>query len=139
MAIATTNPTTGEVVKTFDALSEQELDDRLERAAVAFRSYRRTSYEQRAGWLRAAADLLEAEADATAELMTLEMGKTVKEAKGEVTYGQSRSRRSLLCSRSPHEGTQPRHHLLEGERLDHVVVATSRQPGNGQQILCDDT
>ena len=84
MAIATTNPTTGEVVKTFDALSEQELDARLERAAVAFRSYRRTSYEQRAGWLRAAADLLEAEADTTAQLMTLEMGKTVKAAKAEV-------------------------------------------------------
>ena len=84
MAIATTNPTTGEVVKTFDALTEEELDARLERAAVAFRSYRRTSYEQRAGWLRAAADLLEAEADATAELMTLEMGKTVKAAKAEV-------------------------------------------------------
>ena len=84
MAIATTNPTTGEVVKTFDALTEQELDARLEAAAVAFRSYRRTSYEQRAGWLRAAADLLEAEADATAELMTLEMGKTVKAAKAEV-------------------------------------------------------
>jgi succinate-semialdehyde dehydrogenase/glutarate-semialdehyde dehydrogenase len=43
MAIATTNPTTGEVVKTFEALSEQELDARIERAAVAFRSYRRTS------------------------------------------------------------------------------------------------
>jgi succinate-semialdehyde dehydrogenase/glutarate-semialdehyde dehydrogenase len=84
MAIATTNPTTGEVVKTFHALTEQELDARLERAAAAFRSYRRTSYEQRAGWLRAAADLLEAEADATAELMTLEMGKTVKAAKAEV-------------------------------------------------------
>ena len=84
MAIATTNPTTGEVVKTFDALSESELDDRLERAAVAFRSYRRTSYEQRAGWLRAAADLLEAEAQSTAELMTLEMGKTVKAARAEV-------------------------------------------------------
>ena len=84
MAIATTNPTTGEVVKTFDALTEEELDARLERAAVAFRSYRRTSYEQRAGWLRAAADLLEAEAQSTAELMTLEMGKTVKAARAEV-------------------------------------------------------
>jgi succinate-semialdehyde dehydrogenase/glutarate-semialdehyde dehydrogenase len=84
MAIATTNPTTGEVVKTFDALSEEELDARLERAAVAFRSYRRTSYEQRAGWLRAAADLLDAEAQSTAELMTLEMGKTVKAAKAEI-------------------------------------------------------
>ncbi len=84
MAIATTDPTTGEVVKTFDALTEDELDARIERASVAFRSYRRTSYEQRAGWLRAAADLLDAEAQATAELMTLEMGKTVAAAKAEI-------------------------------------------------------
>ena len=84
MAIATTNPTTGEVVQTFDALTEAELDERLERAATAFSSYRRTSYEQRAGWMRATADLLEAEADTTAQLMTLEMGKTVKAAKAEV-------------------------------------------------------
>ena len=84
MAIATTNPTTGEVVRTFDPLSESELDDRLERAATAFRSYRTTSYEQRAGWLRATADLLEAEAQGTAELMTLEMGKTVTAAKAEI-------------------------------------------------------
>jgi succinate-semialdehyde dehydrogenase/glutarate-semialdehyde dehydrogenase len=84
MPIATTNPTTGEVVRTFEELSEQELDARLERASVAFRSYRRTSYEQRAGWLRAAADLLDAEAQATAELMTLEMGKTVAAARAEV-------------------------------------------------------
>ena len=84
MAIATTNPTTGEVVKTFEALTEDELDARLERASVAFASYRRTSFEQRAGWLRATADLLEAEADETARLMTLEMGKTVKAAKAEV-------------------------------------------------------
>ena len=84
MAIATTNPTTGEIVKTFDALSELELEDRLARAAAAFRSYRRTSYDERAGWLRAAADLLEAEAQATAELMTLEMGKTVTAARAEV-------------------------------------------------------
>jgi len=84
MPIATTNPTTGEVVRTFEELSEQELDARLERASVAFRSYRRTSYEQRTGWLRAAADLLDAEAQTTAELMTLEMGKTVAAARAEV-------------------------------------------------------
>ena len=84
MAIATTDPTTGEVRKTFDALTPEELDDRLARAAAAFRSYRRTTLDQRAGWLRAAADLLDAEVDATAELMTLEMGKTLKAAKAEV-------------------------------------------------------
>ena len=84
MAIATTNPATGEVVKTFDALSEAELDDRLARAQAAFTSYRRTSLAERAGWLRAAADLLDAEVDETAALMTLEMGKTVTAAKAEI-------------------------------------------------------
>ena len=84
MPIATTNPATGQVLRTFDSLPPQELEHRLARAAAAFASYRRTSYEQRAGWMRAAADLLDAEAQATAELMTLEMGKTLKAAKAEI-------------------------------------------------------
>ncbi|MBW3648080.1 MAG: NADP-dependent succinic semialdehyde dehydrogenase [Actinobacteria bacterium] len=84
MPIATTNPATGQVLRTFDPLTAAELDDRVARAAAAFGSYRRTSYEQRAGWMRAAADLLDAEAQATAELMTLEMGKTLKAAKAEI-------------------------------------------------------
>ena len=116
MAIATTNPTTGEVVKTFDALSEQELDDRIERAAVAFRSYRRTSYDQRAGWLRAAADLLEAEADATAELMTLEMGKTVKAAKAEV----------LKCATACRYYAEHGPAILADQEVDAASVKASR-------------
>lgn len=84
MAIATINPATGETLKTFDALSDAELDERLARAAAAFASYRLTSYDERAGWMRAAADILDDEADAIAELMTTEMGKTLKAAKAEV-------------------------------------------------------
>ena len=84
MAIATINPATGETLKTFEPLSDAELDGRLERAAAAFRSYRLTSYDDRAGWMRAAADILDAEADAIAELMTTEMGKTLKAAKAEI-------------------------------------------------------
>lgn len=84
MAIATTNPTTGELVRTFDALTADELEDRLARAAAAAKGYRRTSYAERAGWMRAAADLLDAEVDPIAELMVLEMGKTLKAAKAEV-------------------------------------------------------
>ncbi len=84
MAIATTNPATGEVVKTFDAHTDAEVQDRLARAAACFTSLRATSYAERAGWMRATADLLEAEADQIAELMTLEMGKTLKAAKAEV-------------------------------------------------------
>jgi succinate-semialdehyde dehydrogenase/glutarate-semialdehyde dehydrogenase len=85
MAIATINPATGETIKTFEALTEQEIDARLDRASAAFRAYPTTSVEQRAGWLRAAADVLDADTDRVAELMTLEMGKTLTAAKAEAT------------------------------------------------------
>ncbi|MCW2726075.1 MAG: Aldehyde Dehydrogenase [Frankiales bacterium] len=84
MAIATVNPATGETLKTFDALTEDEIRDRIGRAAKAFTSYRLTSFEERAGWLRAAADVLDAETDQLAQLMTTEMGKTLKAAKAEI-------------------------------------------------------
>jgi succinate-semialdehyde dehydrogenase / glutarate-semialdehyde dehydrogenase len=85
MAIATINPTTGETVKTYEALSDEALEEKITRAYTAFRSYRLTSAEQRVGWLRAAADALEADVDAVAELMTTEMGKTLASAKAEAT------------------------------------------------------
>ena len=83
MAIATVNPATGETIKTFDPLSVEELDAKLARAAEAFRSYRLTTFEQRAGWMRAAADILDREADTIAATMTTEMGKPLKASKAE--------------------------------------------------------
>ncbi|MGN6252790.1 MAG: NADP-dependent succinic semialdehyde dehydrogenase [Marmoricola sp.] len=85
MPIATTDPRTGEVVTTFDELTDDQLEERLARAAAAAASYRLTSTEDRSRWLAAAADLLEKRTDETAELMTLEMGKTRKAATAEVT------------------------------------------------------
>jgi succinate-semialdehyde dehydrogenase / glutarate-semialdehyde dehydrogenase len=85
MAIATTNPATGETVREFDSLTEQELEDRIQRSWDAFQSYRDTTFSQRAEWMRAAADILDAETDHLAELATLEMGKTLAAAKAEVT------------------------------------------------------
>ncbi|WP_305783182.1 NADP-dependent succinic semialdehyde dehydrogenase [Symbioplanes lichenis] len=84
MPIATTNPVTGEVLKTFDALTDEEIDAATGRSADAFRELRGTTFEQRAQWMRAAADLLEAEQDDVGALMTLEMGKTLTAAKAEV-------------------------------------------------------
>jgi len=84
MAITTTNPATGEVVKRFDPMSAAEIDERIGRAAQAFDTLRRTTFAQRAGWMRAAGDLLDAERDAVAAIMTLEMGKTLASAKAEV-------------------------------------------------------
>jgi succinate-semialdehyde dehydrogenase / glutarate-semialdehyde dehydrogenase len=85
MAIATISPTTGETLKTYEPLSDEALEDALARAATAYASYRLTSVEDRVGWLRAAADVLEADVDSVAELMTTEMGKTLAAAKAEAT------------------------------------------------------
>ncbi|MDX6224143.1 MAG: succinate-semialdehyde dehydrogenase / glutarate-semialdehyde dehydrogenase [Frankiales bacterium] len=84
MAIATQDPTTGELVKEFSPHTAEEVEAKVAAAASTFASYRHTSFADRARWMLAAADLLEAEADDTAELMTTEMGKTVKAAKAEV-------------------------------------------------------
>jgi succinate-semialdehyde dehydrogenase/glutarate-semialdehyde dehydrogenase len=83
MAIATINPTTGETVKEFQPLGNEELSDKLERASQAYRRYRLTDPQDRARWLDAAGDILEKELDQIGELMTLEMGKTFSAAKAE--------------------------------------------------------
>jgi succinate-semialdehyde dehydrogenase/glutarate-semialdehyde dehydrogenase len=84
MPIATINPATGETLRTFEALSDDEVQAKVAKAAAAFSSYRHTTIAQRETWLRAAADILDAEADAIAAVMTSEMGKTLASAKAEV-------------------------------------------------------
>ncbi len=84
MAIATINPATGELVKSFDEMSEADVERCLSRAASTFADYRLTSFEERAGWLRQAAGILDAEQDQIAAMMTTEMGKTLASARQEV-------------------------------------------------------
>jgi succinate-semialdehyde dehydrogenase/glutarate-semialdehyde dehydrogenase len=85
MAIATLNPATGKTEKTFDEMSEQDVERCLAAAAAAFASYRLTDLDARAGWMRQAAAILDDERDQIAAMMTTEMGKTVTSAKAEVT------------------------------------------------------
>jgi succinate-semialdehyde dehydrogenase/glutarate-semialdehyde dehydrogenase len=80
MPIATTNPATGQVLKTFEPLTEAELEQKLQRAADAFAKYRKTSFAERAVWMVKAAEILESEKEAFARIMTTEMGKTYKSA-----------------------------------------------------------
>jgi succinate-semialdehyde dehydrogenase/glutarate-semialdehyde dehydrogenase len=84
MAIATTSPVTGEVLKKFDELTPDQLEDKLARAAAAAATYRLTTVEQRAGWLGQAAENLENEADSVSKLIVTEMGKTFRAAQEEV-------------------------------------------------------
>ena len=78
MAIASINPATGEILKTFDALRDQDLEDKLERAVETFHEYRRTSFAERAEMMIQAAVLLERGKTQLAETMTTEMGKPIK-------------------------------------------------------------
>ena len=84
MTYATTNPYTGEVVKTFPDATDAEIIQAIEDANTAFLSWKNSSFAERAKVLHKAADLLRNDIDGYAKLLTLEMGKITVEAKAEV-------------------------------------------------------
>ena len=85
MSIATINPATGETLTTFDPHTPEQVEEILARADAANALMRSSTFAQRSGWMRAAADLLDAELDHVAGLASTEMGKTIGTAKYEVT------------------------------------------------------
>ncbi|HEV7798123.1 MAG TPA: NADP-dependent succinic semialdehyde dehydrogenase [Pyrinomonadaceae bacterium] len=83
MPIASINPGDGKTIKTFEPLTDSEIEEKLERAAQTFRDYRHTTFEERATKMTRAAEILETEKNDIARLMTTEMGKPIKGAVGE--------------------------------------------------------
>ncbi len=84
MAIQTQNPATGDVIKTFDAHTDAEVDLILAKSVVAHEVLRDWSFEKRADHMRKAATILRDEADKLGKIVTLEMGKTLTSAIAEV-------------------------------------------------------
>lgn len=84
MAIASVDPTTGETIRTFNELDDAAIEEKLAKAQRAFADWRRTSLGHRAERLAKAAEILEAERERFARLMTLEMGKTIGAARAEI-------------------------------------------------------
>jgi succinate-semialdehyde dehydrogenase/glutarate-semialdehyde dehydrogenase len=84
MAIATVSPATGETIRTFDALSDREIDEKIAAATRAFRVNRGRSFDERATRMRSAADILDRRKDELGRLITTEMGKPVKAAIAEI-------------------------------------------------------
>jgi len=80
MAIASINPTTGETLKTFSALTAEQIEQKLQLARDTFRNYRNTPFADRARMMQQAADILDTEKSEFGRLMTLEMGKPIKAA-----------------------------------------------------------
>jgi len=80
MAIATINPATGEVVQTFQPLTAEQIESKLQLAVSAFRAERKTPFAERAKRMMKAAEILERDRERFGRLMTLEMGKPLKAA-----------------------------------------------------------
>ena len=84
MTMAVTNPTNGVVEKEYAEHTEADIDTKLAAAQSAHETLRRTSFDQRAAWMRAAAELMESEVDSLAPMMVREMGKPIAQAEAEV-------------------------------------------------------
>jgi len=80
MAIATINPTTGQLLKTFEPLSDMQIEEKLQLASAAFFKHRRLSFADRARMMVKAAEILETDKEAFGRLMTTEMGKPFRAA-----------------------------------------------------------
>jgi len=84
MPIASINPATGKKLKEFSALTEKEIEERLKRAEEAFAHHRREPFAKRGQLMLAAASLLEQGKKELAQTITLEMGKLLGGAMGEI-------------------------------------------------------
>src|SRR5215210_6621308 len=83
VAISTVNPATGEEIRTFEPLSEEEIDEKIQHSVDTFREYKKTSFAERPKMMLRAAEILEEEAEEFGRLMTSEMGKTLAAATAE--------------------------------------------------------
>jgi succinate-semialdehyde dehydrogenase/glutarate-semialdehyde dehydrogenase len=74
MAIQSLNPATGKVVKTFEPLTDAQLDAKIALAAATFPKFRALSFQERGAMMNRAAEILERDKEALARVMTMEMG-----------------------------------------------------------------
>lgn len=87
MSYAVTNPATGETVKTFDTISDADLQAAIASADHAFRTWSRsTSVQERAALIRRVGELHVERRQELADIIVLEMGKPVEQALGEVDF-----------------------------------------------------
>lgn len=89
MAYQSLNPATGKLLISFPDLTDAELETRLAVAEACYRTWRLTSYADRAAILLRASVLLHEQSETFAHTMTLEMGKKIGEARGEVEFSAS--------------------------------------------------
>src|SRR6188474_2734036 len=113
MAITSIDPSTGETLKNFEALTTAQLEEKLQLAADTFRTYRHTPMNERAARMQRAAEILEADKHTLGKMMTEEMGKPIKAAIAEA------EKCALVCR---YYAENAQHHLA-----DQVVETNARK------------
>ena len=84
MTYQSINPYDGKTLKKFDELSDLQLEKALETATTCFETWRHTSFSDRATIAMKAAAIMREHIEEFARPMTLEMGKLIEQARGEV-------------------------------------------------------
>ncbi len=84
MTYQSINPFDGKILKTFEEFTDPQLETALETAATCFDTWRNTTFAQRAAIVARAAAIMHARVDEFARPVTLEMGKLIDQARGEV-------------------------------------------------------
>lgn len=108
MAIQSKNPTTLEVVKNFEELSDSALEQKISDAQKGFKLWKETSFEERAELLHAHAKYLRAHAEELATFATIEMGKTKTAGIGEI------EKCALVCDYYANNGEQ----MLQDQKIN---------------------
>jgi succinate-semialdehyde dehydrogenase/glutarate-semialdehyde dehydrogenase len=84
MSIQTINPTTNKTVKSFEEMTDTALDAAVAQAATTYTAWKSTSFSERADLLHNVAARMRDKKDSLAALITLEMGKLIAQAEGEI-------------------------------------------------------
>ncbi len=84
MTFQTINPTNNKVVKSFDEMTDATVETAISQAAIAFNEWKLTDYQTRSQLLYTVAGLLRAKRKELAKMITLEMGKLLSHAEGEI-------------------------------------------------------
>jgi succinate-semialdehyde dehydrogenase/glutarate-semialdehyde dehydrogenase len=86
MEYQSVNPFDNKLLKSFEEITDQQLEEKIAAATDCFAVWKQKSYAERATIVNKAAILLHEQADHFAHIMTLEMGKRISEARGEVEF-----------------------------------------------------
>lgn len=78
------NPYNNEVLKEYNTISDTDLNEKIDAAHIAFNSWKQLPFEERGNYILKVAEVLLNEKETWAKLITLEMGKPIKEAVAEV-------------------------------------------------------